>query len=126
MLDTGIRVKEATGLQHQHFHYDQKTVTVPGHLAKNGHARVLPLSQQTAQAIHELIHDNQQFVPVPSAIFVTQSGGYLQPSMVRANMKKYGVKAGSEGVRVSPHTFRHTFAKFYILNGGMHLRYSCY
>ncbi|WP_257145359.1 tyrosine-type recombinase/integrase [Bacillus cereus] len=30
----------------------------------------------------------------------------------------YGHNARIEGVRVSPHTFRHTFAKYYLLNNG--------
>src|SRR5271168_2940756 len=33
-------------------------------------------------------------------------------------MKRYGRQAGIEGVRVSPHTLRHTFAVMYIRNGG--------
>ncbi|RNB87208.1 hypothetical protein EDM56_16150 [Brevibacillus fluminis] len=37
---------------------------------------------------------------------------------VRSAIKKYGEMAGITGVRVSPHTLRHKFAKFYVLNGG--------
>lgn len=33
-------------------------------------------------------------------------------------MQVYGLAANLKGVRVPPHTFRHTMAKFYILNGG--------
>jgi integrase/recombinase XerD len=33
-------------------------------------------------------------------------------------IRKYGKMAGIKNVRVSPHTFRHTFAKIWILNGG--------
>ncbi|MGG1638749.1 site-specific integrase [Paenibacillus sp. FSL K6-3182] len=33
-------------------------------------------------------------------------------------MHAYGHAANISGVRVSPHTFRHTMAKFHILNGG--------
>lgn len=30
----------------------------------------------------------------------------------------YGNNSGIKRVRVSPHTFRHTFAKYYLLNNG--------
>lgn len=30
----------------------------------------------------------------------------------------YGNSSGIKCVRVSPHTFRHTFAKYYLLNNG--------
>ena len=33
-------------------------------------------------------------------------------------VRRYGRRAGIEGVRCSPHTFRHTFARNYLLNGG--------
>jgi integrase/recombinase XerD len=37
---------------------------------------------------------------------------------IQENIKTYGKMAQITGVRVSPPTFRHTMAKFYIINGG--------
>jgi integrase/recombinase XerD len=37
---------------------------------------------------------------------------------VQQMISKYGKLAKMTKVRVSPHTFRHTFAKMWILNGG--------
>ena len=51
-------------------------------------------------------------------IFLSNFGEKLDSSGVRERIKDYGVKANIKNVRVSPHTFRHTFAKLYILNGG--------
>ena len=36
----------------------------------------------------------------------------------QVRLREYGQAAGITGIRVSPHTLRHTFAKKWILNGG--------
>ena len=42
----------------------------------------------------------------------------LTRSGIQQMLRRYGKQAGINGVRCSPHTFRHTFAKNYLLNGG--------
>jgi integrase/recombinase XerD len=116
-LDTGIRSNEALGLKKKDFDYEQKIIKVPAPLAKNTHARMLPLSKKTAKALNTLLKENRIFENI-DFIFLSNYGGEIDPSWVRARIKEYGVKANITDVRVSPHTFRHTFAKFYILNGG--------
>jgi integrase/recombinase XerD len=116
-LDTGIRCNEALGLKKKDFDYEQKIIKVPAPLAKNTHARILPLSKRTAKALNTLLKENSIFEN-SDIIFLSNYGGKIDPSWVRARIKEYGVKANITDVRVSPHTFRHTFAKFYILNGG--------
>jgi integrase/recombinase XerD len=37
---------------------------------------------------------------------------------VQQMLRRYGKKAGITGIRCSPHSFRHTFAKNYLMNGG--------
>ena len=51
-------------------------------------------------------------------LFVTIDGRPMQTRTIKEILQGYGKKAGIEGVRISPHTLRHTFAKMYILNGG--------
>jgi len=42
----------------------------------------------------------------------------LTKTYIETLLKRYAKKAGIEGVRCSPHTFRHTFAISYLRNGG--------
>lgn len=117
-LDTGIRCKEVLGIEKNHFDNFQKTITIPGNLAKNGKERVVPLSQQTAKLIKILISETKAFENPADYIFLSNYGEELNASGVRDRIRDYRVKVNITNVRVSPHTFRHTFAKLYILNGG--------
>lgn len=53
-----------------------------------------------------------------NALFINVDNGALNKRTVQENIQNYGKMAQIIGVRVSPHTFRHTMAKFYIMNGG--------
>ncbi|MDT8860489.1 tyrosine-type recombinase/integrase [Alkalihalobacillus sp. MEB130] len=117
-IDTGIRCKEILGIEKKHFDEIQKTITIPSHLAKNGKERIVPLSQKTAKLIKILINESRAFEEPADNIFLSNFGEKLDASGIRERIKDYGDESDIRDVRVSPHTFRHTFAKFYILNGG--------
>lgn len=51
-------------------------------------------------------------------VFLRSDGLPTTGNYVYRLVRGYGETAGLEGVRCSPHTFRHTFAKNYLLNGG--------
>jgi integrase/recombinase XerD len=51
-------------------------------------------------------------------LFVTYEGKPLSDNTVRKDLQELGRKAKIENKRVSPHTFRHTGALFYVMNGG--------
>jgi len=42
----------------------------------------------------------------------------LTPNRIQSIIERYALKAKIQGVRASPHTFRHTFAISYLRNGG--------
>ena len=53
-----------------------------------------------------------------TSLFLSDRGLPLTKSGIQQIIRRYGKKAGISGVRCSPHTFRHSFAKNYLLNGG--------
>lgn len=52
------------------------------------------------------------------ALFVNMDNQQISTRALQNKMQAYGNMVNITGVRVSPHTFRHTMAKFYISNGG--------
>lgn len=57
-------------------------------------------------------------VPGVDAVFQGRGGLPLQVEDVASLLRRVKKASGIEGVRVSAHTFRHTFAKFYLKRGG--------
>jgi len=51
-------------------------------------------------------------------VFLARDGRPLTPAAIQHALRRLGGRAGLAGVRTNPHTFRHTFAKLYLLNGG--------
>lgn len=51
-------------------------------------------------------------------MFLNRYGKPLTDSGIAQAIADIGKRAGLSGVRVSPHTFRHTFARMYLDNGG--------
>mgnify|MGYP000979811464 FL=1 len=58
------------------------------------------------------------FHPNVGEVFQRSDGLPMTGNHVYRLVRDYGATAGLEGVRCSPHTFRHTFAKSYLMNGG--------
>ena len=78
----------------------------------------VPFSARTCQAMLEYARRRGQGRVHAAQFFLGPRGRPLDRSNVRKTVAGYGRKAGIEGVRVSPHTLRHTFAVLYIRNGG--------
>lgn len=53
-----------------------------------------------------------------SFLWISREDGPLKRETIQERLANHGKQAGLNNVRVSPHTFRHTFAKLFILNGG--------
>ncbi|CAH1226055.1 Tyrosine recombinase XerC [Paenibacillus plantiphilus] len=120
LFDTGLRINEALNLTLDDLYLADKTITVRASIAKNGTSRVVPVSKRTAELLSALVQENlSQFSKrSPSNLFLLNNGKPLTYNQAYERIRLHGENAGITGVRVSPHTFRHTFAKLYLMNGG--------
>ncbi|MCG7407758.1 tyrosine-type recombinase/integrase [Paenibacillus sp. ACRRX] len=113
LLDTGIRISELEGVKITNIEWKNQILIVMG---KGRKERAVPISSTLLRHLKEYVairgmldHD---------FLFINIDNDPLRKRSIQDKISDYGKEAGIKGVRVSPHTFRHTFAKMYIMNGG--------
>ena len=116
LLDTGLRVSELCSLKVSDI--DLEEIRVVG---KGGKARSVFLQTEARRAVRDYLRARK--TTRPNDPLFTAARGHdthqaLTPSGVRQAIKLAGERAGIRGVRVSPHTLRHTFAVNFVRNGG--------
>lgn len=114
MLDTGIRLGEVVKLNINQV--DLKQCYLLGVLGKSRRPRDVPFCDEVRKVLLKYLKIRGDMLE--PALFVTVDGVALSGRTFQETLKAYGDQASIQGVRVSPHTLRHTFAKMYILNGG--------
>ncbi len=114
----GLRVSELISLKQLDFDAQSGLLKVWG---KGSKQRLVPV-HPAAQTILEtyLAHWRSQFSPIAKEIFLNRSGKALSRQAVWKAINKYALQAGI-GKKISPHTFRHSFAT-HLLQGGADLR----
>lgn len=117
LLDTGLRVSELCNLKLEDTNLNERSLKVCG---KGSKERVVPIGGTVQRALAKYInrYRPQSASQLQDYLFLTRSGEYLTPNRIENIIEGYGIKARVEGVRCSPHTFRHTFAISYLRNGG--------
>ena len=118
LLDCGLRVSELVGIELDDVNLSDGIVKI--RKAKGGKERYVPVGSIAQKALWKYIHTSR---PEPISTHVTglllnDKGQPLTRNGIQQMLRRYGRKAGITGTRCSPHTFRHTFAKNYLLNGG--------
>lgn len=114
ILDTGIRVGELLNLNLPDI--TGAEIAVRSEVSKTRRQRALPLSQKTYQALQRYL----RFRPRQweGRLFCNSEGKPLTRNAFGRQVRNYGKKAGIEPSRATPYAFRHTFALFYLRNGG--------
>jgi integrase/recombinase XerD len=118
-VDTGIRLSEALSLRLLDLNNGDGTVTVIG---KGNKQRIVALSMPMRRILRRWLKVRQQQVRKMNGaehwLFFSRYGERLTGKTVHERVQRYGKVAGIEGVRVSPHTFRSTFATHFCKQGG--------
>jgi integrase/recombinase XerD len=116
----GLRVSELTGLDMERLDLDNRQVRVIG---KGNRERRVPMGEPARDRLHRYLGGPRAEWtarhPTP-AVVVNQRGTRLSRESVWRLVRRRGEAAGV-GVRVTPHTFRHSFAT-HLLEGGADLR----
>jgi len=120
LLDTGVRLSEALGLQVTHLDFVGQTFRVIG---KGNKERVVGFSSILREHLQPYLKRRENALAGIGAsdspwLFPDHRGGRGRPKGFQMRLKQYAEAAGVSRVRVSPHTFRHTFALYFVRAGG--------
>lgn len=116
LIDTGIRLSELTELKEEQLKYDY--IVIHG---KGDKERVVPKSPLLSKWLIKYLAVRKSYFAyrvIPQNIFLSKNGKPLTNTMIDRIVKDAGKGCGvSEDVRVSAHTFRHTYAQFQLKAG---------
>lgn len=120
LFSTGLRVSELCALNRDEMNTSRGEITVKG---KGGKVRLVFLSDIAKEKLKDYLKkrkdiDNAVFVRIPkNEKFGEDENFRISPRSVQRLIKKYVVKAGIVGKKVSPHTIRHSLATDLLRNG---------
>jgi integrase/recombinase XerD len=112
-LDTGMRVSELANLRISDVH--TKYVRVDG---KGYKEREVGLHPDVSKLLWKYINKYRVLSAVDTDIVFLSERGPLKRSGVEYVIGKIKKRSGIDGMRVSPHVFRHTHSKRYLKRGG--------
>jgi integrase/recombinase XerD len=115
LYDTGCRISELLELKVDDIQLDEKILTVEG---KGRKGRVVPFGDRSLIGLVKYLNRRTKLFGKGEVLFLTKFGDPLTRRMTNKIIERIGDKANVENVRLSAHTFRHTFAKNWLMNGG--------
>lgn len=119
LLDTGMRMNELLSITPESIDVKTRSIHLGAEFNKNRRYRVIPLSPETMKLLYELIDENRSNFPSAKRIFLSCYGEEVRDTQMNKRLKHYGDTTGvGEEIRSTAHTWRHTFARNFILNGG--------
>jgi len=119
LYGAGLRVSELVNLRITDIHYDEGYIIVTG---KGNKQRLVPIGSKALREI-ELYKQRRSTLPVitdKNVLFLNRRGSKLTRVMIFTIIKDLAARAGIRK-KVSPHTFRHSFAT-HMIEAGADLR----
>ena len=113
IVGTGLRLSEVLGLRREDLDLHLGHVLVRD--GKGGRPRVVPLDSVLVLALTDYLQQRRVDSPW---LFCAKDGRQLTRRRAHRALRQLGKRAGLTGVRVSPHTLRHTFATVFLEQGG--------
>jgi integrase/recombinase XerD len=110
LLDTGLRIAEALGLEREHIDLDAMVLRVVG---KGRKVRLVPISAEGRKALFRWLSRSQC-----RYVLGTKRGLQWSRRNAYRDLTTLCRSIGITTARVNPHAFRHCFAVSYIRNGG--------
>lgn len=112
MLDTGIRTSELCRLERVDYHPDEKSIVITKIKAKTRKQRTLYLSDFTASALNKYLRHLPQEIEY---IFPSRDCKQLTTNNLDKEFRRL---CGKAGVKFTPYQLRHSFATYFVENGG--------
>jgi len=119
LYGSGLRVSELVNLRLTDIHYKEGFITVTG---KGNKQRLVPISNKALKEI-EIYKADRNHLPAihdQNIVFLNRRGRKLTRAMIFTIIKDLAARAGIRK-KISPHTFRHSFAT-HLIEGGADLR----
>lgn len=117
LYGSGLRVSELISLKISDLHFDENLLLITG---KGNKQRLVPLGGICKQKLKVYLEEIRIHVPVKKEhqdiVFLNQHGRQLTRAMIFTIVRQTAANAGIEK-KVSPHTFRHSFATHLLENG---------
>ena len=113
MLDTGIRTSELTALVNGDYNSASQSIYIRPEIAKTSRSRTLYLSDSVNDALKKFLRVKPKMWG--KWLFPTRDGNRLQTNGLDRNLRIYCAR---HGVKFTPYQIRHSFATFYLENGG--------
>jgi len=120
LFSSGMRVSELCSLNRDEIDVKRGELAIRG---KGGKIRLVFLSDEAKKNIQEYLSkrsdaDEALFIRIPkNQNFSKYENLRLTPRSIQRIIKKYSIKAGIVGKKISPHTLRHSFATDLLRNG---------